>query len=270
MLSELRSNLHRFITDTNARTFDSRVLKESMSLEREAGRSRFMNSLSYADRALILGHCRSIALPNHTVLYESEVRPSNAYILTSGLASVVTSMPDGSTVEVGVLGREGVACALHLLGPSMISTRCLMQLEGTGFSIPLAELAILFAQSPTIRARLLEFVQSQAASLGQIAACHRLHLAEERLARWLLMVQDRVESDRLDLTQEFLGNMLGSRRTTVTKAAGVLERTGAIEFTRGHLHIIDRERLIAAACVCYPVTQQLLSGLYGLSLPDAA
>jgi len=270
MLVEHRLNLRRFITDTKARTFYSRVAKESMSLEREAARSRFMNSLCYADRALILGHCKAIALPIHTVLYESEARPSNAYILTSGLASVVTSMPDGSTVEVGVLGREGVACTLHLLGPSTISTRCLMQLEGTGLSIPLSHLATLFAQSPTIRTRLLEFVQSQAASLGQIAACHRLHLAEERLARWLLMVQDRVESDRLELTQEFLANMLGSRRTTVTKAAGVLERAGAIEFARGHLHIINRELLVAAACVCYPVTQRLFTALYCLDLPHAA
>jgi CRP-like cAMP-binding protein len=238
-----------------------------MLLEREATRSFFLNALPMAERALLLARCRSVTLPVHSVLYESEETPLQAFFITSGFASVVTSMPDGSTVEVGVVGREGVSGSLHLLGPCIISTRCMMQLQGTALTLPLAQLATFFAQSEPIRRCLLEFVQSQSASLGQLAACHRLHLAEERLARWLLMVQDRVESDRLDLTQEFLANMLGSRRTTVTKAAGVLENTGAIAFRRGHLHILDREKLIAAACVCYPIVQQLFTSLYGRGAP---
>lgn len=229
----------------------------------QTDRSLFLKSLSPDDRKLVLIHCRPVSLRLHTVLYEPGETPDYAYLITTGFASVVTSMPDGATVEVGVIGREGVAGSIHLLGPSVISTRCLMQLEGTGLAIPLTRLAALFAQSPSIRGRLLEFVQGQAASLGQIAACHRLHLAEERLARWLLMVHDRVESDVLDLTQEFLADMLGSRRTTVTKAAGILEQAGAIEFRRGHIRIVDRQKLVGAACVCYPVVQSLLTRLYG-------
>ena len=226
-------------------------------------RNRLIDSLCHEDRSLLLSRCHPVALPLHMILYESERTPSHAYFLTSGMASVVTSMPDGGTVEVGVIGREGLAGSLHLLGPTLISTRCMMQLGGTALSIPFSQLTSLFGQYPGIRARLLEFVQSQAASLGQIAACHRLHLAEERLARWLLMVQDRIESDQLDLTQEFLADMLGSRRTTVTKAAGTLELAGAIEFKRGKIHILNRQRLIGLACVCYPVVDALYHQLYG-------
>ena len=232
------------------------------SVRSEAGLNRMLSSLPDEARDLILARCRSVRLPLHTVLYEPEMRPTHAFFLTGGLASVVTTMPDGGTVEVGVLGNEGLAGSLHLLGPAIISTRCLMQLAGSALSIPFSQLTNLFEESPAIRGPLLEFVQSQAASLGQIAACHRLHLAEERLARWLLMVQDRVHLNHLDLTQEFLGNMLGSRRTTVTQAAGTLVKVGAIEFSRGHLEVIDRQKLVAAACTCYPVVERLLTNLY--------
>jgi CRP-like cAMP-binding protein len=233
-----------------------------MSAESYTGGSRFLNVLPEAERTLLLTRCRNVPLPLHMVLSECERTPLHAYFLTSGLASVVTSMPDGATVEVGMMGHEGVAGALHLLGPAVISSRCLMQLPGTGLSIAWPKLVLLFEQSPLIRGRILEFVQCQSAALEQIAACHRLHLAEERLARWLLMVSDRTESDYLDLTQEFLSNMLGSRRTTVTRAAGVLEQMGAIEYHRGHLKVVDRQRLVAAACSCYPVIRQLFLRLY--------
>ena len=224
--------------------------------------SRFILSLPDETRATVLARCKPVDLPLHTVLYESEATPAYAYILTSGMASIVTTMPDGMTVEVGVMGHEAVAGSLHLLGPAVISTRCMMQLAGTALAIPLAQLAQLFAQNLVVRGRLLEFLQVQSASLGQIAACHRLHLAEERLARWLLMVQDRVESAHLDLTQEFLADMLGSRRTTVTKAAGVLESLGAINYSRGHLRVVNRQRLMAAACCCYPIVHKLFANLY--------
>jgi CRP-like cAMP-binding protein len=137
-----------------------------------------------------------------------------------------------------------------------------MQLAGTGYRIPLADLHEAFLDSAEIRARILEFVQEQALSLSQLAACHRLHDAEERLSRWLLMVKDRVNSDVIDLTQEFLAEMLGSRRTTVTLAAGVLQRSGLIEYTRGRVRILDRDKLEQAACDCYQVVKALHHKLY--------
>jgi CRP-like cAMP-binding protein len=126
-----------------------------------------------------------------------------------------------------------------------------------------------FRSSEEVRTRILEFVQEQAFSLEQIAACHRLHEAEERLARWLLTVQDRIGSDVLDLTQEFLAQMLGAQRTTVTMAAGALQRSGLIEYQRGRVKILNRENLEAAACDCYQVTKQLYANLYKDKLPAA-
>jgi CRP-like cAMP-binding protein len=125
-----------------------------------------------------------------------------------------------------------------------------------------ASLRHAFQTSPEIHSRILEFVQSQSLSLAQVAGCHRFHEAEERLARWLLMAQDRTQSDSLNLTQEFLGMMLGARRTTVTMIAGAMQRSGLIEYHRGTVSIPNRDNLIAAACDCYPIVRDLFDGLY--------
>jgi CRP-like cAMP-binding protein len=188
--------------------------------------------------------------------------PTHAYFPTSGLASVVTSLPDGETAEVSFIGREGVVGAFHLIGPADVPTNCFMQMQGAGLKISLSDLRPAFESSEEIRDRVLEAVQEQALTIGQIAACNRLHEAEERLARWLLMARDRTQSDVLDITQEFLAVMLGARRTTVTMVAGALQRSGLIEYRRGRVKILDSENLEAAACECYKVTKHLYDWLY--------
>jgi CRP-like cAMP-binding protein len=225
-------------------------------------RSLFLTSLSEGSRKLLLSQSVQIPLPVDTVLYEPQETPSYGYFITSGMASVVTAMADGATAEVGVIGREGVIGSLQIMGPALAPTRCFMQLEGSGLRISLSDLRKAFGTSEEIRERILEFLQEQAMCLSQIAGCHRLHEAEQRLARWLLMVQDCSQSDVLILTQEFLGMMLGSRRTTVSAAAGELQGAGLIEYQRGRIKILDRPRLEAAACDCYPVAKLLYVGLY--------
>jgi CRP-like cAMP-binding protein len=152
--------------------------------------------------------------------------------------------------------------SIHLLGPAPVSTESFMQLDGTGIRIPLSELQKAFRSSEEIRDRILESVQEQTLSVSQIAGCNRLHEAQARLARWLLMVQDRTRSDVLNFTQEFLGMMLGAQRTTVTLIAGNLQRSGLIEYRRGHVKILDRENLEEAACDCYQITKNLYVNLY--------
>jgi CRP-like cAMP-binding protein len=227
----------------------------------------FLSSLSFESRHQLLKHCVEIELPLRRSLYEAENAPHYAWFLTSGIASVVTAMEDGATAEVGLIGREGVVGAFHLLGPAKVSTGCFVQLAGTALRIPFHDLAHAFRNNEEIRNRILEFVQEQAISLGQIAGCNRLHESEERLSRWLLMAQDRTGSDVLDFTQEFLAMMLGARRTTVTVIAGVLQRSGLIEYHRGHVKILDRESLEAAACDCYKITRNLYANLYKQPLP---
>src|SRR5271170_3191198 len=221
-----------------------------------------LSSLRPEQRKLLLARVSEVDLPLRTALYEAEETPKYAYFMTSGLASVVTTMNEGGTAEVGVIGNEGLVGSMHLLGPAPVPTRCFMQLKGSALRIALPELREAFRSSEEIRDRILEFVQEQALSVSQIAGCNRLHGAEERLARWLLMVQDRTESDVMNLTQEFLAEMLGAQRTTVTLVAGILQESGLIEYRRSHVRVVNRENLEHAACDCYQVTKRLYAGLY--------
>jgi CRP-like cAMP-binding protein len=189
--------------------------------------------------------------------------------MTSGIASVVAMMENGGMAEVGLIGRDGVVGSFHLLGPAKVSTSCFIQLEATALRIRFADFSNIFRVNEEIRDRVLEFVQEQAVSLSQLAGCNRLHDNEERLARWLLMAQDRTQSDTLNFTQEFLAMMLGSRRTTVTLIAGVLQREGLIKYQRGKVKIIDRAALEAASCDCYQITKELYASLYSHALHTA-
>ncbi len=227
-----------------------------------AATNLFLSSLSPQSRESLLAHSLAVPLPVRTLLYKANEIPDYAYFITSGMASVVAMSSDGGTAEVAVIGCEGVVGCIHLLGPAPVSTESFMQLDGTGLRIPLIELRKAFRSSEEIRDRILEFVQEQSLSVSQIAGCNRLHEAEARLARWLLMVQDRTGSDVLNFTQEFLAMMLGAQRTTVTMVAGNLQRSGLIEYRRGRVKILNRQNLEEAACDCYQVTRNLYHQLY--------
>ena len=224
-----------------------------------------LNSLSAECFKSLMDLTHPVAMPARAMLYEPEVVPRYAYFLTSGIASVVASSPEGGAVEVEVVGREGVVGAVHVLGPGLAPTQCFMQVDGTALRIRMTDLRTSFLGSAEIRGRMLEFVQMRCRTLSQVAGCHRLHGAEQRLARWLLMVQDRVQEETLALTQLFLAEMLGSQRTTVSAVAAVLQQAGLIEYSRGHLKIVNRPGLEAAACGCYAVTRGLMVNLYGQS-----
>lgn len=224
----------------------------------------FLSSLSAASRELIVSRSTPVALRQKMKLVNPGHRPGSAYFITSGIASMVMEMSDGTSAEVGMVGREGVVGAIHLLGPEVSPTNCFVQMEGTALRIPMVELRSLFDEKEEIRAALLNFVQREAMSLSQVAGCNRLHSAEERLARWLLTAQDYVQSDELDFTQSLLAHMLGARRATVTLIAGSLQRAGLIKYQRGHVTILDRERLEEAACDCYKVIRELRGDLYNM------
>jgi CRP-like cAMP-binding protein len=231
--------------------------------------NRFLDALSPESRRQILLESADVVLPIRTSLYHPEQIPQYVYFMTSGVASVVAETVDGGTAEVGLIGPEGFSGSLHLLGPAIVSTNCFTQIAGTGIRVPFIRVQRLFRSSPDFHERTLEFVQQQSLALAQIAGCHRLHEAEERLARWLLMAQDRTNSDVLTLTQEFLGMMLGARRTTVTMVAGAMQRSGLIEYRRGQVTILNRDNLEAAACDCYIVVKTLYDRLYTEPLPIA-
>jgi CRP-like cAMP-binding protein len=222
--------------------------------------------LPTAYRDSLLKRLKPVALPLRTVLYEPDETPKYAHFMTSGIASIVSSMANGASAEVGIWGNEGLVESFHLLGRARIPTRCFIQMEATALRMPFKELQKEFLENEDVRENVLQCVQSQGFILGQLTACNRLHEAEERMARWLLMVRDRVESDTYFLTQEFLANMLGARRTTVTAAAGALQRRGFIKYSRGRIKIVDSKGLENAACECYKTVRNLYLDFYSSAL----
>jgi CRP-like cAMP-binding protein len=154
---------------------------------------------------------------------------------------------------------------LHLLGEMHVPTRCFMQIGGTGLRIEFDVLQRLFLADEALRRIFLAYAQYQSLMLGQVAGCNRLHDVTGRLARWLLMIQDRTGNTLLKLTQEFLAEMIGSQRTTVSEVAGGLQDRGLIEYARGSIKIVDKIGLENASCECYPVTRKLLADVYRLA-----
>jgi CRP-like cAMP-binding protein len=221
-----------------------------------------LSSLSLPAHQALMEHCTPVPLPLRTSLYKPEQIPQYAYFMTSGMASIVTAMSDGTIAEVEIVGREGVVGGMHLLGPASVVTSCFMQIEGTGLRIEYPRLQDLFRANTEIRARILEYVQEQTLVVSQIAGCNRLHSAEQRLALWLLMASDRTSSDMLNITQEFLAEMIGTRRTTVTAIATILQRKDLMKYQRGRIRITNRADLEATACYCYQVIRNLHDCLY--------
>jgi CRP-like cAMP-binding protein len=224
-----------------------------------------IDALPEQSRRRLVAQGSRISIPIRASLYEPGIPPRYVHFLTSGIASVVTSMSDGETVEVGTLGREGVPQGIHLLGTALVPTRCFMQVAGTAIRFDWGALEGLFAKDEELRRVMLAYAQYHTLMLGQLAGCNRLHGVKTRLARWLLMIQDRTGDSVLKLTQEFLGHMIGSQRTTVSEVVGSLEDRGAVENARGKIRIIDRTGLENMSCECYLVTRQLLRNLYGLA-----
>jgi CRP-like cAMP-binding protein len=195
-------------------------------------------------------------LNTHHVLHEPGDTLKSVYFPNSGLVSILSVFPDGKSVEVGLVGREGFIGWPLIAGFQTAHTRATMQIEGTVFRIGGETLIELLRTSPVLERRLQQFAQILAMQVTQIAACNRLHEVTERLARWLLMSADRIGSDSLPLTQELIAQMLGTRRSSVTVAAGIFQKAGLIHHTRGDVQIIDRRKLQEAGCECYGIMQR--------------
>jgi CRP-like cAMP-binding protein len=219
--------------------------------------NQLLDSLPLAQRKALVARMESVDLPIGTILYRTGEQPEYAHFMTSGIASIVTFMADGAGAEVGLVGREGLVEGINLLGPASPPTTAFIQVEGSALRIRYSELQKQLDSSSVLLRRILAFVQCHGFILSQIAACNGLHEVEERLARWLLMVQDRMQNAEFYLTQEFLAEMLGIRRTSVSAAAGNLQRNGLITYRRGHIQVLKRKELEGVACECYPIVRNL-------------
>jgi CRP-like cAMP-binding protein len=200
-------------------------------------------------------------LPRYTTLYEPGATMEFVYFLNGGLISILVVTRQGKTVEVGMVGKEGMAGTAALAGMSRSPHRVVMQIAGDGFRVRFNAIQSALSLNPHFQRVVGRCAVVQGMQAAQSAACNRLHGVEQRLARWLLTVHDRTDESSLHITHEFLAAVLGTDRPSISLAAGALQKKGAIEYTRGALRIANRERLEQSTCECYSIMQQFDVGL---------
>lgn len=204
-----------------------------------------------ADREAVLADCRPLDLPQRLTLVEAGEAVNQMVFPTEGMVSAVALMRDARTVETFMVGYEGVVGGGAALAPALAYSRLEVQVAGKGLAIEAARLRAHVEARPELRRILALYIAAHAGELEQSGACNALHDATHRLAKWLLRCQDRVRSDVMELTQDYLASMLGAQRTTVNEAAQTLQRKGAIAYSRGRVTVVNRQALEAAACECY-------------------
>jgi len=189
------------------------------------------------------------------VVYESGGQIKHVYFPTTSHISLLYTMVDGSTAEMGLVGNEGVVGIALFMGGETTPNRAMVQ--GGGGALRMKARAMLdeFRRGDEFQHLLLRYTQALITQISQTAVCNRLHSVEQRLCRWLLMTHDRTESDELQMTHEFISNMLGVRREGVTVAAHRLQEAGMISYMRGHINILDRQQLLTNVCECYQVVR---------------
>jgi CRP-like cAMP-binding protein len=204
----------------------------------------------------ILQSVEYTTLPRGTVLHEVGKPIRKGYFINTGVASVLNVMQDGRSIEVGLVGREGFVGLQLLAGLKISATEVVMQVSGDGYAIATKDFEAGLAKCPALRDALARFEQQLLFQTMQIAACNRLHPIDQCLAKWLLMCHDRLDGGVIPITQEFLAHMLGTRRASVTVAAGELQKKGLIAYKRGEVTIENRSGLEAMSCECYARMKQ--------------
>lgn len=219
-------------------------------------RNEILLSLPREERELVFEKLEFLRLTPLQVLHDVGDFIKSAYFCNTGMISTLNVFPDGKSVEVGLIGKEGFVGLPLVAGFRSSPLRANVQIEGSAFRIGAEALSECLVRCPQLFLRLNQFSQVMSMQVAQIAACNRLHEVEERLARWLLMCADRAGNHRLPLTQDLLAQMLGTRRASVTLAAGVLQRAGFINYRRGDVEILDKQKLEETSCECYQIIQQ--------------
>jgi CRP-like cAMP-binding protein len=227
--------------------------------------NKILLSISDSEYNSLRPHLEYIRLPNHLVLHEAGGKLEFAYFPNRGLISLVVVMKDGKTAEAGVVGNEGFTGAPVVVGLSRGLLRAVVQVTGDGFRVKVGALQKTLESTPHLQIILNRYAAIRGMQVAQTAACNRLHDIRQRLARWLLMTQDRVDSGALPITHDFLATMLGTDRPSVSLAAGALQKKGLIEYTRGAVKIVNRKKLEGSACECYAVIREY-DGELGLKI----
>jgi len=213
--------------------------------------NRILDALPDRDLRRLGRHLEPVVLAFGQVLYEPGGTIRQVYFPLDCLVSLLTSVDRKRTLEVGMVGREGMAGMPFILGVGVSGVRALVQGAGSALRMAAGPFRREFDRTPELQQALYRYTYAMMAQVSQTAACNRFHDSGQRLARWLLMTRDRVGTDEFPLTQEFLARMLGLRRVGVTEAASSLKRRRLIDYSRGQLRVLDVRGLERASCCCY-------------------
>jgi CRP-like cAMP-binding protein len=225
--------------------------------------NRILNGLSPEEYQRLSPHLESVELLLGEVLYRPNEPVTHVYFPLRGTVSVVCVFEDGKSVEAGMVGNEGMFGVSVFLGSITSPLEAIVQLPGEALRMRADVLREEFKRGGHLQDLLLRYTQTLIIQIAQTAACNRAHPIDGRLARWLLMCQDRAQASDLQVTHEFIAIMLGTRRAGVSEAAAKLQDMGAIRYRRGHLHILERSKLEKQTCECYLIVKREFTRLLG-------
>src|SRR6266446_2909125 len=216
-------------------------------------KNRLLAALPTDEYKRLQPHLESVQLSNRRILCEAGDFIRHAYFLNSGMGSLLALTQAGATVEIAMVGNEGMLGIPAILGAHKTPYEMMVQLPGEGVRIKTDVIRAEFKRAGVLQDLLLNYTHALITQISQSAVCNRFHTVEKRLCRWLLLAHDRVQGDTFHLTQEIISYMLGTPRTGVTMAAGSLQDAGLIRYTRGKITIIDRRGLEETSCECYKI-----------------
>jgi CRP-like cAMP-binding protein len=218
--------------------------------------NHLLRALPAAESARLLPHLELVSMPLGDVLYESGSQLRFVYFPTTSIVSLLYVMEDGASAEIAVVGHEGMVGVALFMGGETTPSRAVVQSAGHAYRLKGQLLKEEFHRAAALQYLLLRYTQALLTQMAQTAVCNRHHSVDQQLCRWLLLSLDRLPSNKLSMTQELIANMLGVRREGVTEAAGKLQVDGLIKYSRGHITVLDRQRLEARACECYQVVKK--------------
>ncbi|UJX41190.1 Crp/Fnr family transcriptional regulator [Desulfovibrio sp. JY] len=205
----------------------------------------------------LIPHLELVAMPLGKVLYESGDALCHAYFPTDSIVSLLYVMENGASAEISVVGNEGlIGIAVFMGGGGRTPSRAIVQSAGHAYRLLAGRLEEEFNRHGDLQQLMLRYTQALITQMAQTAVCNRHHTIDQQLCRWLLLSLDRLPSNKLTMTQELIANMLGVRREGVTDAAGKLQKLGVIEYSRGHITVLDRPKLEQLSCECYAVVKK--------------
>ena len=225
--------------------------------------NRLLCSLPAEERAHLSLHMKYVTLGLGQVVYECGAQIDYVYFPTTCVVSLMYTMRDGSTAEMALAGNDGIVGIASFLGGGNIPHRAVAQIGGHALKMPARILQQEFRRGGQFQQILLRYTQALITQISQTAVCNRLHPLEQRLCRWLLLCHDRLNGSEIPMTQEIIANMLGGRRESVTVAAGRLQDSGLIHYSRGHIKVLNREGLEAMVCECYKIVDDEMNRLVG-------